>query len=83
MIKIIRRFRCINWWSYWNSEKWNKKQKGGFFRALLASLAASLVQSVIYPVVKGISRRGFRRAGKGYMNKSFSSAPSFKQYRDY
>ena len=46
-----------------------------FFLALLASLATSLVQTVIYLVVKGISGRGIRRAGRGY-------TPSFKQHRD-
>ena len=39
-----------------------------FFLALLASLATSLVQTVIYLVVKGISGRGIRRAGRGYIN---------------
>ena len=59
-----------------------KKQEGRFLGALLAPLAASLVQPVIYSVVKGISGRGVRRAGRGYMDKKFSSAPSFKQCRD-
>ena len=39
--------------------------------ALLVPLAASLVQPVISPVVKGISGRRVRRGGKGYMVKSF------------
>ena len=60
-----------------------KKQEGWFLGALLAPLAASIVQPVISLVVKGISGRGVRRSGRGYMNKFFSSAPSFKQYRDY
>ena len=34
-----------------------KKQKGGFLRALLAPLVASLVQPVVFLVVKGISGR--------------------------
>ena len=62
------------------------KQEGRFLPALRASLAASLVQPIISSVVKGISgisgRRG-RRAGRRYMNKTFSSASFFKQYRDY
>ena len=41
-----------------------KKQEGRFPGALLALLAASLVQPVISSVVKGISGRGVRRAGK-------------------
>ena len=47
-----------------------EKQEGGFFGALLAHLAASLVQSEISAVVKGISVRAIRRAGKGHMNKN-------------
>ena len=48
-----------------------KKQEGGFLSALLAPLAASLVQPVISSVVKGTSGRGVRRAGRGYMDKKF------------
>ena len=48
-----------------------KKQEGGLLGALLAPLAASLVQPVISSVVKGISGQGVKRAGKGYMNKKF------------
>ena len=44
-----------------------KKQEGGFLGALLAPLATSLVQPVISSVVKDISGRGVRRAGRGYM----------------
>ena len=58
-----------------------KKQEGRFLRALLAPLAASLVQPVIFSVVKFISGKGVRRAGRGYMVKKFS-APSFKHYRN-
>ena len=65
----------INWWSYWNSKTWNKKQ-GRFLEALLAPLAAFLVQWVISSVVKCISGRRIRRAGRGYMDKNFSSTPS-------
>ena len=48
-----------------------KKQEGGFLGALLAPLAASLVQPVISSVVKGIRGRGVRRAKRGYMDKNF------------
>ena len=48
-----------------------KKQEGRFLGALLVPLAASLVQPVISSVVKGISGRGVRRAGKGHIDKSF------------
>ena len=48
-----------------------KKQEGGFLRALLAPLAASLVQPVIFSVVKSISGKGVRRARRGYMDKNF------------
>ena len=47
------------------------KQEGGFPGALLAPLAASLVQPAISSVVKGISERGVRRAGGRYMDKTF------------
>ena len=46
-------------------------------------LVASIVQPVISLVVKNISGRGVRKAGKAYMNESFSSALSFKHYQDY
>ena len=75
---------CINWRSYWNSKTWNKKHKGGLLGALFAPFAASIVQSMISSVVKGISRRGVRRAGRAYLDKkTFNSAPSFEQYQDY
>ena len=48
-----------------------KYQEGGFLGALLAPLAASLVQPVISSVVQGISGRGVRWAGRRYMNKNF------------
>ena len=48
-----------------------KKQEGEFLGALLAPFAASLVQPVIASGVKGRSGRGVRRAGRGYMNKTF------------
>ena len=47
-----------------------KKQKGGFLEALLVPLAAYLMQPRISSVVKGISGRGVRKAGRGYMNKN-------------
>ena len=68
--KIIRRFRCIDWWTYWNGKTWIKKQ-GRFLGALLALLAASLVQLVIPSAVKVISGRGVKRAGRGYMDEKF------------
>ena len=45
-----------------------KPQKGRFLEALLALSAASLVQPVISSVVKQISGRAVRRAGRGYMD---------------
>ena len=48
-----------------------KKQEGGFLVALLAPLAISVVQPVIYKVVKGIGGRDARRVGKRYMNITF------------
>ena len=52
-----------------------KKQEDKSLGALLAPLAASLVQPVISSVVKGISGRGVRGTGRGYVD---SSPPSFK-----
>ena len=46
------------------------KQGGGFLVALLAPLAASLVQPVISSVVKGITGRRARKADKD-MDKHF------------
>ena len=48
-----------------------KKQEGRFLWALLAPLAASLVQLVVSSVVKSISGRGVKRAGRGYLDKNF------------
>ena len=48
-----------------------KKQEGEFLGTLLATLATSLVQLVTDPAAKGISGRGVRRAGRGYINKIF------------
>ena len=45
---------------------------------MLAPLAASLAQPVISSVVKGISGKGVKRAGRGYIDKNFTSAASFK-----
>ena len=50
---------------------------------LLTLSTASLVQPVISSVVKGISGRRVRGAGRRYINKNFSSILSFKQYRYY
>ena len=57
------------WWWYWCNEI--KKQEDGFVDAVLASLAASLVQQMISSVLKGISGRGVRRARKLYMDKNY------------
>ena len=48
-----------------------QKQEGGFFGALVAPLAASIVQPMVSSVMKAISEWGVRRAGRGYMNKNF------------
>ena len=48
-----------------------KKQERRFLGAILAQLAASLVQSVISSLVKCISGRGVKGTGKGYMDKKF------------
>ena len=46
------------------------KQEGGFLRALFAPVAASLVQPVIFSVVKCISGRGVSRAGREYIDEN-------------
>ena len=48
-----------------------KKQEIGFIGALLPPLAASMVQPVIFSVVKDINGRGVRRAGRECMDKNF------------
>ena len=48
-----------------------KNQEGGFPGALLVSLAFSIVEPVVSSVVKSISGRGVRGAGRGYINKHF------------
>ena len=48
-----------------------KKQESGFLGALLRPLAASVVQPVIFSVVKDIRGRRIRGAGKEYMDKNF------------
>ena len=48
-----------------------KKQEGGFIGALLAPSVHSLVQRIIFSVVKGISGRKVRRAGRGFMDINF------------
>ena len=44
-----------------------KKQEHGFLGASLAPLASSLVQPVVSSVVKGVSGKGVKRAGRGYI----------------
>ena len=46
-----------------------KCQKRGFLQDLLASLASLLVQPVFSSVVKGMSGKGVRKAGRAYMEK--------------
>ena len=70
-LKTTRRFWCINWWCCWNSKTWNKKQEGGFLGAILKALAVSMVQPMISSLIKGISGRGVRKTGTGYMDKYF------------
>ena len=58
-----------------------KKQEGRLPGALLAPLAASIVQPLISSVVRGTSGGEVRRSDRGQMDKwikVFSSATSFK-----
>ena len=50
--------------------------------SFLAPLAPSLVQLVIYSVVKVMIERGVRRSWREYVNKTFF-CPSLNQNRDY
>ena len=56
--------------------KYEIKKQGEFLGALLASLAASLVKPVIFSILKRISGREVRRAGKGYKDKNFEFHPT-------
>ena len=58
-----------------------KEQEDRFLVVTLAPLAASVVESVISSVVKGITGRGVMTAGIGYYSNIvniFTCAPSFK-----
>ena len=48
-----------------------KRQIGKFHGALLAPVAVSVVEPLISSVVKGIGGREVRRAGRGYIGKTF------------
>ena len=61
----------------------NEIKKVGFLGALLAALVTSLVKPVISSIVKDISREELEEQEEDVWLKCFSSAPSFKQYRDY
>ena len=68
-IKIIKSLEDLSVLIYWvtgNVKHEIKKKEGRFLGALLAPFAVLLVQPVISSVVKGISGRGVRRAGRGY-----------------
>ena len=60
-----------------------KKREGRFLGALLAPLATSILQPVISSVVKDTSGEEFQELQEDIWMKNFSSASSFKQYRDY
>ena len=47
------------------------KRQGWFLGALLAPLAASVVQPIISLVVKSVSGREVRRGGRGHMDNFF------------
>ena len=64
------------------AKTWNKSQEDGFLGALLAPLAASLVQSEIRSVVKVQMEEESEEQEKDIWIKIFSSTTSFKQYWD-
>ena len=45
-------------------------EEGGFIGALLKPLAASIVQPVIFSVVRGLSGTGAKTAGRWYMDRN-------------
>ena len=47
------------------------KTRGWIFSFFVSTFGCSLMQPVISSVVKGVSGRRVRRAGRGYMNKNF------------
>ena len=57
-----------------------KKQEGRFHVALLARLTASGVQPVISSVIKVLVEEELEEQKDNIKTKTFSSAPSFKQY---
>ena len=57
--------------------------EGGFLGALLAPLAASLVEPVILSVAQGIKEIIKEEQEEAIWIKILSSAASFKQYQDY
>ena len=64
IIKIIKSLEVLSILIDWVPEKIKheiKKQEGGFLGALLVPSAASILQSVISSVVKGINGRKFRK----------------------
>ena len=73
IIKIIKSLEDLGVLIDWATETVKhkiKKQEREFPGALLASLATSLVQTVVSSVVKCISWRGVRRAGREYTDKN-------------
>ena len=75
IIKIINSLENSN--AFTSTVKSKKKKKCRFFSVLSANVAASLVQRVIISVVKGISGRAVRKAGKEYMDKNVEFHSTF------
>ena len=57
-----------------------KKTRRWIFLALLAPLAASLVEAVISSVVRDTSVGGVRRAGRGYMDKIYEDVWIYEKF---
>ena len=73
IVKILKSLECSNVLIDGITETVKheiKKQEDEFIPALLAPLAASLVQPVISSVVKGMSGTRIRRARRGHINKN-------------
>ena len=77
IIKIINSLENSNAFTSTVKSKKKKKKKCRFLSVLSAHVAASLVQRVIISVVKGISGRAVRKAGKEYMDKNVEFHSTF------
>ena len=87
IIKLIRKFSILTLRVCETVKHEVERREGGFFGMLLGSLVASVLVHMltgrrVVTAGKEVPRLGTRYNNNG-MGKYFSSASSFKQYRDY